>query len=189
MATETEDRRILKKRTPHGMKRVPISLGMVGLVATFQADGRDYEVHYGESFYQSDRAMFAEQNFMLSILSELSKRSIKQPLVVKSPDGELTVDEDPREAGTVVSLTNDQSLEPLELMGLMKDSGVFMGVVSQFIQRGTFSYTQFGELNFQLSGFAITQLKQGVEAPITPDLKAMKIAIKEILEILSDAYV
>ena len=190
MTTQELDKRILKKRTPHGMKRVPVSLGMVGLVATFQANGHDYEVNYGESFYQSSREMFAEANFMLSVLAELSKRSIKQPLVLESRDGSFTLDGDLRESGAEVSTntSNEEKIVPLELMGMMKDSAVFMGVVSSMMQRGTFSYTQFGELQFQLSGFAITQLRQGVEAPITPDLKAMTIALKEILDILSDAY-
>jgi len=86
-----EGGRELKKETPHGMGRTPVSAGLVGLIPTFHAMGQDYDVHYGESFYKASRGMFDQDNFMLSIMAELTKRSIKQPLIVKSRDGNLTL--------------------------------------------------------------------------------------------------
>lgn len=180
----------LKKRTPHGMKRVPVALGLVGPLPLFQADGHDYDANYGEGFFQSDRAIFDEQNFMYSVIAELSKRSIKQPLKVFSRDGTLTLDADPRQTGAEVSLAtgDDQDLSELPPMQMVRESGTFLGIISAMMQRGSFPSSAFGELGFTLSGFAITQLRQGLEAPITPHLKATRGALKEVLDILADTY-
>lgn len=183
-----EGGRVLKRRTPHGMGRVPVSLGMAGSIPLFQAHGEDYDVYYGESFYKADRNIFDQANFMYSIMAELSKRSIKQPLIIKSPDGSLTLPGDPRVTGSETSITTEDSIEELPPMEMVREAGTFMGIISGMMQRGTFPSSAFGELAFQLSGFAITQLRQGLEAPLTPHIRAGQQAFKEILDILCDAY-
>ena len=185
-----ENGRELKKRTPHGMGTVPVDIHMVGGLPFFQAAGKDYEVNYGESFYQSDREMYDQQNFILSVLAELSKRSISQGLLVFSQDGQLSLDGDPRISGAETPMrTGQEDIKPMPPMEMVKESSALMGVIAQMVQRGTFPASVFGELAFQLSGFAITQLRQGMEAPISPSVKTVKISIKGILNILADAYV
>lgn len=180
----------LKKRTRHGMRRVPVSLGFVGGLPLFQSEGQDYQAYYGESFYQSDREMFDQQNFILSVLAELCQRSIMQGLLVYSADGTLTLEADPRVAGSEVSLSTarGEDIKPLPPMELIKETGSFIGIISQMVQRGSFPASVFGQIAFQLSGYAITQLRQGIEAPIGPALKALKTAHRQILNILADAY-
>lgn len=179
----------LKKPTPHGMGGVPVDIHIVGGLPFFQAEGYDYEVNYGESFYQSDREIYDQQNFILSVLAEISLRSIKQGLLVYSSDGQMVLASDPRVSGAETSLrTGSEDVKPLPPMEMVQSSAVFMGVISQMAQRGGFSSAAFGELAFQLSGFAITQLRQGMELPITPSVKTVRIAIKGILKILEKGY-
>ena len=184
-----EQERVLKPKTPHGMGVVPVDIHIVGGLPFFQAEGYDYEVNYGESFYQSDREIYDQQNFILSVLAEISERSIKQGLLVYSSDGQMTLASDPRESGAETSLRmNQEDVKPLPPMEMVQSSAVFMGTISQMAQRGGFSSAAFGELAFQLSGFAITQLRQGMELPITPTVKTVRIAIKGILKILEKGY-
>ena len=184
-----EGGRILKSRTPHGMGKVPVDVHLVGPLPTFQALGQDYDVHYGESFYQSDREMYDQQNFILSVLAELSKRSIQQGLLIYSADGRLTLESDPRVSGAETHLrTGQEDVKPLPPMEMVKESGAFMGVIAAMIQRGTFPASVFGDLAFQLSGFAIKQLRQGVEAPISPSLRTLAVALKSILNMVAAAY-
>jgi len=179
-----------KSKTPHGMGKVPVDIHMVGGLPFFQAAGKDYEVNYGESFYQSDREMYDQQNFILSVLAELSKRSISQGLLVFSQDGKLSLESDPRVSGAETQLrTTQEDVKTMPPMEMVKESGALMGVIAQMVQRGTFPASVFGELAFQLSGFAITQLRQGMEAPISPSVKTTKTALRGILNILADAYV
>lgn len=195
---------VLKKRTPHGMGRVPADIRMVGTIPLFQAnfqhgisaDGfntgsqKDFEVHYGESFYSSSRAMFAQQNFILSILAELSKRSIAQGLKVFSADGSKSLDADPRETGAESALkTGQEDIVPIPPMEMIKEAATLQGTIAQMVQRGTFPASVFGELAFQLSGFAVKLLQQGQESPIGPATKTVATAIRGILNILAGAYV
>lgn len=181
----------LKARTPHGMGVVPVALGFADLRPRFQASKEEgYDVFYGESLYKADRAIFAEQNFLYSVVSELAKRSITQPLMIMSRDGSLTLPGDPRVSGQEVGLStaNEESILPVPPMETVKEFFPFVGIISGMMQRGSFPAPAFGELSFQLSGFAITQLSQGLLAPLTPHIKAVKNVLKQILDILSDAY-
>ena len=63
-----------------------------------------------------------------------------------------------------------------------------MSMVSGEIQRGALPYSVYGQLDFQLSGYAINTLKQGVESIIQPRLQAMERAYKSIFHMLSHQY-
>ena len=185
----------LKKATPHGMPRVPVIIDLAEtrpLLSANEQDERDYESHYGESFYRSSRQMFDEQNQVFSIISVLTGRSIKQPIIVTSRDGSLTLPEDPWVTGQETSLSTDeqQSIAPLQQMEMAREAGPFMGLVSSMMQRGTFPANLFGSLNGTggLSGYALTQLRQGVEAPLTPHIRSSERMIRKIFQLFVDAY-
>lgn len=185
-----EGGRLLKEATEHGMRRVPVSLGLVGRLPMFQAEGHDYDSNYGESFYKNGRSMFDEENFMYSILAELSKRSINQALILESKDGALKLKGDPRVSGSETSLSTDnaENIRALPPMEMVQASGAFMGIVSAMGQRATFPSSAFGELASPLSGFALTILEQRFGAPTVPFLHSARIGLKDILDIFCDAY-
>lgn len=134
------DGKVLKPPTPHGMGTVPVDVHTVGWLPFFQAEGKDYDANYGESFYHSVREIYDQQNFILSVLAEISARSINQPLLIKSVDGTFTVTGDIRETGAElpVSTRNEEDIVPLPPMEMVQASAAFMGVVAQMAQRGTF---------------------------------------------------
>lgn len=185
-----KDGEVLKPPTPHGMGIVPVDVHTVGWLPFLQAEGRDYDANYGESFYHSVREIYDQQNFMLSILAEVSARSINQGLLVFSRDGSLSLEGDIRETGAELSLAtgNDEDVKPMPPIEMVQSSQVFLGAIAAMAQRGTFPSSAFGELAFQLSGFAITQLRQGMEAPIGQPVKTLTLSIKGILNILGSAY-
>jgi hypothetical protein len=184
---------VLKPPTPHGMRGVPVVIDLAEILPLFQSgQGRDldYESHYGESFYRSSRQMFDEHNLACSVISILVGRSIKQPSVVESRSGDLTLPEDPWLTWQVTSLSTDdqQAIKPLEQMRMAAEAGPFMGIIAAMMQRGTFPATLFGQLEQALSGFAITQLRQGVEAPLTPHVRSAQRVMVQILDLLCDSY-
>ena len=63
-----------------------------------------------------------------------------------------------------------------------------MGLVSGELQRGSLPHSVHGELNFQLSGYAINTLRQGVETLLGKYLRAIEKAYKMMFEIISDQY-
>lgn len=185
-----KDGEVLKPPTRHGMGTVPVDVHTVGWLPFLQAEGKDYDAHYGESFYHSVREIYDQQNFILSVLAEISARSINQPLKVFSRDGSFTLEGDLRETGAEVSLAtgNEEDVKEMPPMEMVQSSATFMGTVASMAQRGTFPSSAFGELAFQLSGFAITQLRQGMESPIGAPVKTVTLSFKGILNILGTGY-
>ena len=182
-----------KEPTPHGAGRVPVVVGAIGTQPQVQPRlmnrySTDTCADYGESVFKSNRELFARNNFMMSVMLELVARARKQGIVVRSRDGSKTLDEDPYQAGAEISLAEGDEVAPLGLMEMARESSSFMGLVSGEIQRGSLPYSVYGELQFQLSGFAINTLRQGIETVIQPRLKSLANAYLQVCNLFSDQY-
>ncbi len=186
------DTTILKKRTKHGADEVPVFLGPVGSTPMIQAitDTRNQDTieDFGESCYKSTRDLFEKHNFMMSVMLELVARSRRQGLKVKSRDGTKTLEEDPYKEGSEIALGQGEDVEPLGLLEMARESGVFMGLVSGEMQRGGLPHSIYGQLEFQLSGFAINTLRQGVESQLSPRLQSLERAYMCIAKMITDQY-
>jgi hypothetical protein len=184
--------RFVKKRTPHGGETVPVFIGPVGstpLVQSLELSSiEDTLEDFGESVFKSTRSLYENHNFMMSVMLELTARSRKQGLKVVSRDGTKTLDEDPYQEGTEISLGQGEDVKPLGLLEMAKESGAFMGLVSGELQRGSVPHSVYGELPFQLSGYAINTLRQGVETVLIPRVQAMEKAYTQIANLLCDQY-
>tara|TARA_R110002020_G_scaffold306126_2_gene522100 strand:- start:441 stop:2288 length:1848 start_codon:yes stop_codon:yes gene_type:complete len=187
------DEEVLKSRTTHGHDGVPVFIGPVGANPMIQAisdtGNNDTIEDYGESCFKSSRDIFGKHNFMMSVMLELTARSRRQGLKVKSRDGTKTLEEDPFKEGSEIALGQGEDVEPLGLLEMAKESGAFMGIVSGEMQRGGLPHSVYGELEFQLSGFAINTLRQGVETILVPRLNALERAYMRITKMLSDQYI
>ena len=64
-----------------------------------------------------------------------------------------------------------------------------MSLVSGEMQRGGLPHSVYGQLEFQLSGFAINTLRQGVETVLVPKLQALERAYMCIVKMISDQYI
>jgi len=187
------DDTVLKKRTKHGADRPPVFLGPVGATPLVQSitdtGNKDTVEDYGESCYKSSRDLFDKHNFMMSVMLELTARSRRQGIKVKSRDGTKTLEEDPYKEGSEIALGQGEDVEPLGLLEMARESGAFMGMVSGEMQRGGLPHSIYGQLEFQLSGFAINTLRQGVETVLVPRLTAMERAYKTIFQLMCDQYI
>jgi len=187
------DEQVLKKRTKHGHDGVPVFIGPVGSTPMVQAisdtGNNDTMEDYGESCYKSSRDLYEKHNFMMSVMLELTARSRRQGLKVKSRDGTKTLEEDPFKEGSEIALGQGEDVEPLGLLEMARESGAFMGIVSGEMQRGGLPHSIYGQLEFQLSGFAINTLRQGVETVLVPRLQALERAYMCIARMISDQYI
>ena len=190
--------RFIKKRTrhtpdvegSHGV--VPVFLGPVGANPLIQSlewsSIEDTVEDYGESVFKSTRDLYENHNFMMSVMLELTARSRKQGLKISSRDGGKTLEEDPYKEGTEISLAQGEDVQPLGLMEVARETGAFMGLVSGEMQRGSIPHSVYGELQFQLSGFAINTLRQGVETMLSPRIISLEQAYKQMCNLLCDQY-
>ena len=184
--------RFIKKKTKHGGDQVPVFLGPVGsnpLIQSLEWSSIEDTVEdYGESVFKSTREIYENHNFMMSVMLELTARSRKQGLKIISRDGGKTLEEDPYKEGTEVSLAQGEDIQPLGLMEVAKETGAYMGMGSGELQRGSIPHSVYGELQFQLSGFAINTLRQGVESVLSPRIIALENAYKQICNLITDQY-
>jgi hypothetical protein len=182
-----------KEPQEHGSDRVPVFLGMVGAMPRLQGrfNGRldpDMVAEYGESLFRSNRDLYERHNFTMSVMLEMVARAQKQTVLVRSRDGSKSLDEDPYRAGSEISLADGENVEPLGLLEVARETGAYMGLVSGELQRGSLPHSVHGELQFQLSGFAINTLRQGIQTVLSPRLEAMKTCYTQICNLLSDQY-
>ena len=202
--TEETDKQsqVLKQPTPHGMVRggrpvTPVAISMAEYRPYFQTkDGyadrarKASNPGYGQGLFHGARNIFDEENFMFSVNKELSHRAINPGLIAYSRDGSMTLPGDPRETGEITSLSTaeEQDIKPLPPVEILPTALNFMGMVSAQRQRATFPSSAYGELSISLSGVALNQLRQSLEAPITPHTMAVGNASKQMLDILVDSY-
>jgi hypothetical protein len=184
--------RIIKKTTRHGAERVPAFIGPVGanpyIVGLSQSNMKDTIADVGESVFRSTRDLYPKHNLMMSTLLELTARSRRQGLIVRSRDGTKSLDEDPYLEGSEISLAQNENVEPLGLLEMAKETGAFMSLISGEMQRGSIPHSVYGDIPFQLSGFAINTLRQGVETVVNKYLTGVERAYQMIFNLISDQY-
>ena len=184
--------KIAKKQVRHGATRVPVFLGPVGpnplIVGLTNTDIQDTIADMGESVFRATKDLYPKHNLMMSTLLELTARSRRQGLKVTSRDGSKTLDEDPYLEGSEVSLAQGENVEPLGLLEIAKETGAFMSLVAGELQRGSLPHSVYGEVPFQLSGYAINTLRQGVDTIVGKYLRATEKAYHMIFSIIADQY-
>jgi hypothetical protein len=181
--------RVLKPPTPHGSPRVPVFYNVVGPVPMIQSEETDDTIRdWGESVFKSGRVVYQDYQQQMSIMKELATRSRSNPVVITSPDGTKTLDMNPWLSSTEITLAEGESIEALDLLKSAPDLAPFLAMISGEMQRGALPHTAFGELPFQLSGFAIQTLRQGIETILTPRLRAVEDALLQCCRLISDQY-
>ena len=175
--------RSVKRQLKHGAGKVPVFLGPVGanpyVVALTQTNLEDTIADVGESVFKANRDGYVNHNMVMSTMLEMVARSKRQGLKVKSRDGTKSLEEDPYLEGSEISLAQGEDVEPLGLMEVARETGAFMQLVSGELQRGSLPHSVYGDVPFQLSGFAINTLRQGVDTVLGNQM---------IFNIISDQY-
>lgn len=186
----------LKVPSPHFAPSIPIFAGVVGATPPVEAkdgggegdDRQDTYKDFGESVFDENRGVYDNFNQSMSDMMTLVRRSVKPPLGVPSRDGSKTLDKDPYRDGSVVSFRVGEEPKALELLRMSLDTGPFLAQVSGEMQRGSLPHSVYGDLQFQLSGFAINTLRQGVDASVAPRIQAKQRALTQISKLLIAQY-
>ena len=177
----------------HGASRVPVFLGMVGAAPFIQRkDERDIKellAEVGESVYAANRSVYDAINKTVSDRMTLVRRNLEPGYVLESETGTKTLDANPYIERSEVPLKRGEKLTPLQLQEMTRDTDLLLGHLSGEMQRGALPHTAYGELQFQLSGFAINTLRQGLDLRIAPGVLALKAAYSQIAALLCEQYI
>ena len=189
---------VLKPATLHGANFPPVylvpnpSAPQISVGTNGQNGFKDTNTNLaavGDSIFASNRGIYAKTNLIKSILLELVSRGRKPVLLVTSADGSKTLVEDPFKTGTTISLSPTDKVQVLDMLTSTNDTMALLGILGGEEQRGIFPNTAFGELQFQLSGFAINTLGMSLSTIIKPFLWTMETAFRQISNGLLDQYV
>ena len=206
--SESED---IKHGTPHGSPVIPIFLGHTGgqpmssghgyygtyQNGSFAVSGSGYGgygsyddsmTRVGESVYQSTRDIYPKLNFVRSVLLEYVARTQDPPIVTQSEGGQRSAGENPLRTGNEIQADIKDKISALPLPETTDDLKIFLDVVSGELQRGTVSHTSFGELSFQLSGYALNTLTKNLEDQVAPILNSLMDAYAQISDNLCAQY-
>lgn len=191
-----------KRPTRHGSDGVPIHIGMVGahpritrrsrVGTSATPGGSDYSVsllNWGQSIFVENRETYALHNEIMSIYLHLVAAAREQTWTLNSRGAEKQLDDNPNNLGGVISLDVEDKLQPIPLPEMTKDAAALLGLTSGELQRGSISHASFGELPFQLSGFAINSLRRNELTVLQPPLTAIGSAFKQVFDSLCDQYV
>lgn len=187
----TEEQVELKPPTPHGSPRMPVVVTIPGSAPPIQSSSLDdADTSFGESIYEADRTIYDQVNDALSIFAELMARSREPGWNVLSRGGELTLPDDPNLTGTNISLDTalDQDVTLRETPETTRDAAVFLNYVTGDMQRGGLPNTSFGELDINISGFAINSLQAHALTVLQPRLRAVQQHLLQIIELFADQY-
>ncbi len=189
MNTIVTDKDTLKPPTPHGSPRVPAYLTLVGPMPLLQSDtATNLVADVGESVYAGARDIWDKKNDLMSIFQEIVERARDQTVITESADGKKTLPQNPFKKGTEIGLRTGEKVYTLELQKMAQDTMNYITVILGEEQRATLPHSSYGETPFQLSGFAITQLRQATETVLSSRVEALESAYSQITGLLYDQF-
>ena len=179
----------IKEPTPHGAIGVPIDIVPVGTAPEIHSPHEHMASSgYGESIYAENRDIYEKRNHILSVYLALVSKARDRSYVLTSTDGTGKLKDNPNEAAGVLSLPSTSTLELVELSETTKDAAILAQVVGEEMHFGSLSKTSYGDVPFQLSGFAINSLRQSVFSILQPIVAAVQDAYTLALNGLCEQY-
>ncbi len=165
----------------HSLGWVPIALAFVptGSMLIDEDGGQKYK---GESVYYLCRTLFPELNKLATVLQTLTMRAIRPPAERKSQEGEnaAPLDEYPFDEAAVYNVDIGGGITPAQLPDIQQATRLWYSILESYIQRGTLSTIDYGNLTFPLSGSAIAALMATNEPLFWPRLQALSMFYRQI---------
>ena len=179
----------VKQPTLHGGTNVPIVIVPVGPTPIITANNRRAgSSGYGESIFAENRGIYSERNEVVSIFLALIQKARDRSYVLYSPGGGKSLEDNPNEAAGVIPLDSTDKLDLVPLPESTKDSIILGGLIGEEIQIGSLPKPVYGEVPFQLSGYAINSLRQAVFGTLDPSITAMQDAVSWALWLVEEQY-
>jgi len=182
---------ILKAPILHGVENeVPWGLARSALSPKIGGEGEiDTSAGWGESIYAANRDVYRTKNEILSIQLELLRMQKDRAWKFFTDNGEGRLEERPDAPDAVHNLATNDKLELVDVPVTNQDAAVLFAVTAGEAQRGGLPYTVFGELQFQLSGFAVQTLNQTVDTRLNASRKLAENLIMQVGELLIKQYI
>ena len=188
---------VLKKWLEHGSPRIPVVIVPVpnqpqiwSPTGTSFAMGRpDTMDDYGESILATNRPLYNHLNEAMSITLELMAKAREPAGIVFTDEEDTEMDEHPAARAGVKYLGREDKYQEVKVPETTRDALQFNSGVTGMLQRGGLPYSAYGDVQFTLSGYAITQLNQQMMTVIGPQTRAIARAVRGVVDLWVDQFV
>ncbi len=161
-----------RQRNPYGY---PPFVTQICNTGSFLMD-KESMVRHGESVYAPLRTMYPELNRIASILATQALAAIKPGLQKQVEDEGIasppTLDRTPGIA-RVVPVTKGYEYLPLPSADMNRATQTYWSIIQSFVQQGSISTTEYGNVTFPLSAVAIRGLAAKNDTIYLPRIQAM----------------
>ena len=165
------------------LERIPIFMSPVGGLPDKGSltMGNAWQEHFGEAVVAVNEAMTANYNKMLTFSQQLM-RDTANPRWFEQSRSEVPIlrEEDLFKRGAIFRGTPEENISPLavppipvELRGMLFD-------YQNMIQRGLFPWTLYGNIQQQITGYAMSQVASAALQVLTPYYEGIKGVLSDI---------
>jgi len=190
-----DDSIMLKDATQHGGTEVPGTILPVGpfpkLTMVDDVEGHDnnMEEDFGESIFAPNRKIYDFLNEVFSLLLQLTSKQVNQTFVHFTNDEGNEMEESPNTTDTTITLEREDRFEPLAYSETTKDVALLVNALTGMVQRGGLNNASYGDVQFSLSGYAITKLSAQERTVFFAVAKCMQSLMSRILQLIGNQFV
>ena len=149
---------------------IPMLVGPVGgspVRATTESD-KGWIKYIGEGVITTNRGMFEQQNKLVSLMMQVVQDTAYPNLLDYTRTGAAKLKPEDLGSGKVHHRQIGEIIEVLKHASTPNDVNVLLNLIGQGVQRGGLPYAIYGNIPFELSGFALSQLIAGMRHKLNP---------------------
>lgn len=167
------DKKFVKKPTKHGLDHIPCCIIAAGSTPFVEsAKFTDTIKDVGESWLASNRGLVEPMNELYSDILTIVSRASKIPLKHIVSGGKSKLDKNPwaleKGQASIIPLDRDlgEDILPLLEPTTPRDAATIANIFGMLWQEGGVPESAYGQLGFQLSGYALHQLNEQISKAI-----------------------
>ncbi len=157
--------------------RIPIFCGTVGIPDRVSPG---WETRVGQNIIAANRDMYDYENMMVSVMAAIMASQAYPNIVRRTRSGLPMGIDDLTGYGQVIDLKIEEQIELLKNATTPEEANILLNWVSNRRQKGSIPDVTYGQVPYELSGFAISQLMAAIKYKIAPYLNALQNVIGSV---------
>lgn len=142
----------------------------------------------GQNVISLNREMYPLMNRLATMVMQIIADTAYPPIVDENPTGKATLKAEDMGAGKIIGRRPDSKLELFYNARTPPEVTQLMGIVSGALQRGGISNVVYGNIGFEISGYALSQLLASVKYKLAPYATFMNNIISKIMLRLTNEF-
>ncbi len=146
--------------------------------AVRQSD-KDWVIRMGESVIATNRGMYEQQNRWVSLMMQVVQDTAFPPIIDTTKTGQPKVRPEDMGSGKIHHRQIGETLDTFRHASTPIEVNTLLSMLNQSVQRGGLPFAIHGNIPFELSGFALSQLMTGARHKLVAYILALTDVISE----------